>query len=319
MRELEKGAESVDFNVDGPYEVEHLSRSVQSMVSTMRHLMEDILRQEEEKRRSELDVLQSQINPHFLYNTLDSVVWMTENGRTQEAVVMLTALARFFRISLSKGSNIIPIGDEIEHARNYLTIQKMRYNEKLRYEIDLDPQTEDCLLPKLILQPLVENAIYHGIKVKQQGGTVRIESLLEEDRLLITVEDDGVGMTPEQLEAMHSMKTGALIRSAAVLGCLAAGAPRDVVMQADLYAAKIGLAFQIVDDILDATEESEKLGKSTSDADNNKTTYITLYGVEKAREMVRRLVLEADLAVKGTVLDDEMLYELADTLAKRHH
>lgn len=128
-----------------------------------------------------------------------------------------------------------------------------------------------------------------------------------------------VPMTPEQLEAMHGMKTGALIRSAAVLGCLAAGAPRDVVMQADLYAAKIGLAFQIVDDILDATEESEKLGKSTSDADNKKTTYITLYGVEKAREMVRRLVLEADLAVKGTVLDDEMLYELADTLAKRHH
>lgn len=136
---------------------------------------------------------------------------------------------------------------------------------------------------------------------------------------VIDTAPEEVPMTPEQLEAMHSMKTGALIRSAAVLGCLAAGAPRDVVMQADLYAAKIGLAFQIVDDILDATEESEKLGKSTSDADNNKTTYITLYGVEKAREMVRRLVLEADLAVKGTVLDDEMLYELADTLAKRNH
>lgn len=136
---------------------------------------------------------------------------------------------------------------------------------------------------------------------------------------VIDTAPEEVPMTPEQLEAMHSMKTGALIRSAAVLGCLAAGAPRDVVMQADLYAAKIGLAFQIVDDILDATEESEKLGKSTSDADNKKTTYITLYGVEKAREMVRRLVLEADLAVKGTVLDDEMLYELADTLAKRHH
>ena len=136
---------------------------------------------------------------------------------------------------------------------------------------------------------------------------------------VIDTAPEEVPMTPEQLEAMHSMKTGALIRSAAVLGCLAAGAPRDVVMQADLYAAKIGLAFQIVDDILDATEESEKLGKSTSDADNNKTTYITLYGVEKAREMVRRQVLEADLAVKGTVLDDEMLYELADTLAKRHH
>lgn len=136
---------------------------------------------------------------------------------------------------------------------------------------------------------------------------------------VIDTAPEEVPMTPEQLEAMHSMKTGALIRSAAVLGCLAAGAPRDVVMQADLYAAKIGLAFQIVDDILDVTEESEKLGKSTSDADNKKTTYITLYGVEKAREMVRRLVLEADLAVKGTMLDDEMLYELADTLAKRHH
>ena len=126
-------------------------------------------------------------------------------------------------------------------------------------------------------------------------------------------------MTPEELEAMHGMKTGALIRASAVLGCLAASAPRDVILQADLYAAKIGLAFQIVDDILDVTETSEELGKSTSDAENHKITYITLYGVEKAREMVRRLVLEADLAVKGTILDDKMLYELADTLAKRDH
>ena len=126
-------------------------------------------------------------------------------------------------------------------------------------------------------------------------------------------------MAPEQLEAMHGMKTGALIRAAAVLGCMAAGAPRDVVLQADLYAAKIGLAFQIVDDILDVTENSEELGKTASDADNHKTTYITLFGVEKAKEMVRQLVLEADLAVKGTVLDDEILYELADTLAKRNH
>ncbi len=153
--------------------------------------------------------------------------------------------------------------------------------------------------------------------VNQLSRAAGVEGMIGGQVIDTTPEE--VPMTPEQLEAMHSMKTGALIRSAAVLGCLAAGAPRDVVMQADLYAAKIGLAFQIVDDILDATEESEKLGKSTSDADNNKTTYITLYGVEKAREMVRRLVLEADLAVKGTVLDDEMLYELADTLAKRHH
>ena len=126
-------------------------------------------------------------------------------------------------------------------------------------------------------------------------------------------------MTPEQLEAMHGMKTGALIRAAAVIGCLAAGAPRDVVLQADLYAAKVGLAFQIVDDILDVTKESTDLGKSTSDAENHKTTYITLYGVEEAKKMVHQLVLEADLAVKGTMLDNELLYELADTLAKRNH
>ena len=124
-------------------------------------------------------------------------------------------------------------------------------------------------------------------------------------------------MTPELLEKMHSMKTGALIRASAVMGCLAAGAPRDIVLQADLYAARIGLAFQIVDDILDTTGDSSTLGKSTSDAQNNKTTYVTLYGEENAREMVRRLVLEADLAVKGTVLDDKLLYDLADTLAKR--
>ena len=136
---------------------------------------------------------------------------------------------------------------------------------------------------------------------------------------MIDIAHDSQPMTPELLEEMHAMKTGALIRASAVMGCLAAGAPRDIVLQADLYAARIGLAFQIVDDILDATGDSSTLGKSTSDAQNHKTTYVTLYGEENAREMVRRLVLEADLAVKGTVLDDKLLYDLADTLAKRNH
>ena len=136
---------------------------------------------------------------------------------------------------------------------------------------------------------------------------------------MIDIAHDSQPMTPELLEEMHAMKTGALIRASAVMGCLAAGAPRDIVLQADLYAARIGLAFQVVDDILDATGDSSTLGKSTSDAQNHKTTYVTLYGEENAREMVRRLVLEADLAVKGTVLDDKLLYDLADTLAKRKH
>ena len=198
VRELEKGAESVDFDVDGPYEVEHLSRSVQSMVSTMRHLMEDILRQEEEKRRSELDVLQSQINPHFLYNTLDSVVWMTENGQTQEAVAMLTALARFFRISLSKGSSIIPIGDELEHARNYLAIQKMRYKNKFSADISVEQGVERLYTVKLIIQPILENAIYHGMEYADGDGELHIRAFREGENMVIEVEDNGPGM-PEQV------------------------------------------------------------------------------------------------------------------------
>lgn len=202
VRQLEKGAETADFDVDGPYEVEHLSHSVQSMVSTMRHLMEDVIQQEEEKRRSELDVLQSQINPHFLYNTLDSVVWMTENGRTQEAMVMLTALARFFRISLSKGSNIIPIGDELEHARNYLTIQKMRYKNKFSVDISAEPGIEKLYTIKLIVQPILENAIYHGMEYADGDGEIHIRAFREGENAVIEVEDNGPGMSDETVQQL---------------------------------------------------------------------------------------------------------------------
>ncbi len=179
VKELEAGRELVDFSVEGPYEVEHLSRSIQSMVSTLRHLMDDILEQEAQKRRSELDVLQSQINPHFLYNTLDSVVWMTENGRTEDAVVMLTALARFFRISLSRGSNIIPLADELEHARHYLTIQKMRYKNKFSAQISAEDGVESLYTIKLIIQPILENAIYHGMAYADGDGEIRIHAFRE--------------------------------------------------------------------------------------------------------------------------------------------
>ena len=202
VRELEKGAETVDFDVDGPYEVEHLSRSVQSMVSTMRHLMEDILQQEEEKRRSELDVLQSQINPHFLYNTLDSVVWMTENGRTQDAVVMLTSLARFFRISLSRGSNVITIGDELEHARHYLTIQKMRYKNKFSASITAAEGVESLYTIKLIVQPVLENAIYHGMAYADGDGEIAVRAFREGDDVIIQVTDNGPGMPEEVVERL---------------------------------------------------------------------------------------------------------------------
>ena len=206
MRRVEDGDLHVRSQVSSRTELGQLSDSFDHMIAKTAELMDERLRSEEQKRKSEWKALQAQIQPHFLYNTLDSIIWMSHAGRNAEVVEMTSALALLLRSSIGDGSDTNPLKKEIAHVRSYLTIQKMRYNEKLRYEIDLDPQTEDCLLPKLILQPLVENAIYHGIKVKQQGGTVRIESLLEEDRLLITVEDDGVGMTPEQLETILDKK-----------------------------------------------------------------------------------------------------------------
>lgn len=202
VKELEAGKEQVDFDVGGPYEVEHLSHSVRSMVSTLRHLMDDVVRQEEEKRRSELDVLQSQINPHFLYNTLDSVVWMTENGRTDEATVMLTALARFFRISLSRGSNIIPIADELEHARHYLTIQKMRYKNKFSATIEARDGVEKLYTIKLIVQPILENAIYHGMAYADGDGEITIVARRDGDDVIIDVTDNGPGMPEEVVERL---------------------------------------------------------------------------------------------------------------------
>ena len=206
MRRVEDGDLHVRNQVSSRTELGQLSDSFDHMIAKTAELMDERLRSEEQKRKSEWKALQAQIQPHFLYNTLDSIIWMSHAGRNAEVVEMTSALALLLRSSIGDGSDTNTLKKEIAHVRSYLTIQKMRYNEKLRYEIDLDPQTEDCLLPKLILQPLVENAIYHGIKVKQQGGTVRIESLLEEDRLLITVEDDGVGMTPEQLETILDKK-----------------------------------------------------------------------------------------------------------------
>lgn len=202
VKELEAGREDVNFDVGGPSEVEHLSHSVRSMVSTMHHLMEDITRQEAQKRRSELDVLQSQINPHFLYNTLDSVVWMTENGRTQDAVVMITALARFFRISLSRGSGIISIADELEHARHYLTIQKMRYKNKFSAVITAEDGVEDLYTIKLIVQPILENAIYHGMAYADGDGEISVRAFREGGDVLIEVADNGPGMPPDVVERL---------------------------------------------------------------------------------------------------------------------
>ena len=202
VKELEAGSETVDIAIGGPYEVQHLGNSIRSMVSTMRQLMDDIIRQEESKRKSELDVLQSQINPHFLYNTLDSIVWMIENNRYDDAIVMVTSLARLFRISLSRGRTLITVGEELEHARHYMTIQKMRFKNKFTSEIRADGEALGCETVKLVVQPIVENAIYHGMEYADGDGEILVWAHIEGEDLYIDVTDNGPGMRQEQVERL---------------------------------------------------------------------------------------------------------------------
>ena len=197
IKELEAGAEDVEFAEEGCYEVRRLSHSIRSMVSTMHHLMDDIVRQESEKRRSELEVLQSQINPHFLYNTLDSVIWMTEAGRYEGAIQMVTSLARLFRIALSRGKTMIPLTDELEHARHYMNIQEIRYKNKFETKIQAHPGTEGLYCLKLIVQPILENAIYHGMASAEDDGLITVDAYRRGADLIIDVTDNGLGMRPE--------------------------------------------------------------------------------------------------------------------------
>lgn len=193
-----------DGFIDGFYEVYQLGKSVQNMSIQMKKLMQDIVKEHESKRKSELDVLQSQINPHFLYNTLDIIVWMIENEKQQDAARVVTALARFFRISLSRGKTIIPVRAEIEHVRNYLMIQKMRFKNRFEYEIKVEEGLEEMAVVKLILQPLVENAIYHGMEFMDGDGKILVLAYKEKDTLIFCVEDNGLGMTEEKVAALFS-------------------------------------------------------------------------------------------------------------------
>lgn len=204
VNEIEQGNLEVEVRSAGSYEIQHLGTSIQSMARRIRKLMNDIVAEHESKRRSEFDTLQSQINPHFLYNTLDIIVWMIENEKQSEAVKVVTALARFFRISLSKGKSIIPVKDELEHVRNYLMIQHMRYKNKFTYDIEADEDVLELASLKLMLQPLVENAIYHGMEFMDGDGEILIKAWREGDDLYMSVGDNGLGMTQEQVENLFA-------------------------------------------------------------------------------------------------------------------
>lgn len=197
VKEYEAG-EKPDIYVGGPLEIRHLSCSIQKSYEEIDRLMEKIVLEQTERRKSELDALQSQINPHFLYNALESITWMVEGERREEAVFMISQLARLFRISLSKGRTVISIRDELQHAESYMNIQKIRYKNKFSVEFAIDAQVYDFCAVKLILQPILENAVHYGVSPMEECGEIRITGKLQDSMIILSVEDNGMGMTEEE-------------------------------------------------------------------------------------------------------------------------
>ena len=191
-----------DIYIGGSSEIRHLGYSVQRSYERIETLMEEIIRQQNERRKSELDALQSQINPHFLYNTLESITWMIEAQKNEEAVIMISELAKLLRVSLSRGKTIIPVKDELQHSRSYMNIQLVRYKERFQMEFQTDKEIEDYCIVKLVIQPILENAIYYGVGNMDEDdeGKITVRGEKKEDDIYITIEDNGMGMRKEVLE-----------------------------------------------------------------------------------------------------------------------
>ncbi|WP_081972144.1 sensor histidine kinase [Paenibacillus borealis] len=204
VKQVGEGDLNTPINVSGAYEVEQLSKRFNMMLQRIRQLMDQIIYEQETKRKGELEVLQSQINPHFLYNTLNSVIRLAERGKTDEVVTMIQSLSKFFRISLSKGKNIITIQEELDHIRHYLVIQSFRFKNKFRYEITAQDEVLQYQTVKLILQPIVENALYHGIEMMPDEGLISISAELKDGLIIITVSDNGLGMSKETMNVILS-------------------------------------------------------------------------------------------------------------------
>lgn len=209
MRDVEAGDLSVSISETGFREMRSVSSAFNLMLERIRELMAQILVEQENKRLYELNALQAQINPHFLYNTLDSIIWMEERGRGKEAITMVSALAKLFRISISKGRSIILVREELEHVRNYLIIQKMRFKDKFTYVITAQPQALMERTVKLIVQPMVENAINHAIDESQpEALNIHIDAQIVEDDLIFVVSDDGIGMPQEVVDSLLTAPAG---------------------------------------------------------------------------------------------------------------
>ena len=190
-------------------EIEELDEGINKMARKISALLENVRQEKEMQHLTELQLIQAQVNPHFLYNTLDTIVWLIEGGMTEDAVEMISSLSIFFRTSLSKGNDIIPLSEEERHTLSYLEIQQYRYRDILEFEINIPKELSGIPVPKLSIQPLAENALYHGIKNRRGKGKILIEGREEEDALVLTVSDNGQGMTPERLhEVQEAIRTG---------------------------------------------------------------------------------------------------------------
>lgn len=191
-----------EIYIGGSSEIRHLGYSIQSSYEKSEKLMQEIVWEQNERRKSELDALQSQINPHFLYNALDSITWMIEGERNDEAAFMISQLAKLFRISLSKGHTIISVRDELQHAKSYMNIQRIRYKDAFSVTFDVDPELEEYCAVKLTLQPILENSINYGVDPMDDCGEIFIRVKKEDDMLILSVEDNGIGMSQEEVSLL---------------------------------------------------------------------------------------------------------------------
>ena len=200
MKKVQEGDfKAADVVIPSQNEIGSLTTSFNAMTHRIEELMEENVKEQEQKRKIELKALQSQINPHFLYNTLDSIIWMAEGKKYEDVVLMTASLARLLRQSISNEDETVLIGQEIQYVKSYLTIQKMRYKDKLEFEINVDPSINSVHIVKLVLQPIVENAIYHGLKYKESKGLLTVTGYQKNQNAVIEITDDGVGMDEETL------------------------------------------------------------------------------------------------------------------------
>jgi two-component system, sensor histidine kinase YesM len=223
MQAVESGNFDIDITVNARNEMYQLARDCDIAVKKVRDLIEQNRREQELKRKLELRSLQAQINPHFLYNTLDSIIWMIELGETDRAIDMTSSLARFFRIGISRGEETLSVLTEIEYIRTYLEIQKQRYKDKLSYEIAFSPDLHESQILKLLLQPLVENAIYHGIKNFDGPGLIRINGARDGESMVIRISDNGVGVrnVQERIHVYFGLEYGVSFESTPGTGTVA--------------------------------------------------------------------------------------------------